>query len=382
MTTPKRVVHITTVHHPTDPRIFHKQCKSLIKAGFELYYIAKDDPSMAQVKSLHHIPVKNYKNRFTRMIFGSIAAYKKAKKLKADIYHFHDPELIFVASLLKSKRNRVIYDIHEDYVTSLLQKEYLPKPIRKVFARMYTWIERLLIRKMDLSLAEKYYYDIYNRGKLILNYPIINDEYLNFERETERIVPKLLYTGNVTEDRGALIHAGIPSINKKVSVHFVGRCSKALSKKMLEQAKNGKDRIHITGIDRFVEKQDIDQMYFKYDWLAGIALFPPTEHYMKKELTKFFEYMNAGLPIICSDFPVWEKFINSHNCGIVVDPKNPKEINEAITYLLNHPEEARKMGENGKRAIIDQLSWEKEEKKLINWYNELLQQKDGTVNID
>src|SRR5690625_6021755 len=57
-----------------------------------------------------------------------------------------------------------------------------------------------------------------------------------------------------------------------------------------------------------------------HNWLAGIALFPPTEHYMKKELTKFFEYMNAGLPIICSHFPQWKTFIDKYNCGIAVDP--------------------------------------------------------------
>lgn len=364
---------MTTVHHPTDPRIFHKQCKSLAKAGFDLYYIAKEDETMKDVDFIHHIPIKNYKNRFSRMIFGSLAVYRKARKLKADLYHFHDPELMFIGSLLKNKNNTVIYDVHEDYVTSIMQKEYLPNFLRKIFAKLYTWLERLLIRKMELSLAEKYYFNLYKRGKLILNYPIINDEYLTHERKNEPIAAKLLYTGNVTEDRGALIHAQIPAINKDVSVHFVGRCSKLLSEKMYKQAGDQQKRLHIEGIDRFVEKADIDKKYFEHNWLAGIAIFPPTEHYMQKELTKFFEYMNAGLPIICSNFPTWESFIQTYKCGIVVDPYDPDAINDAIRYLLDHPEEAYKMGENGKQAVINELSWQEEEKKLISWYNELLQ---------
>src|SRR5690625_2794797 len=226
---------------------------------------------------------------------------------------------------------------------------------------------------MALSLAEKYNFNLYKRGKLILNYPIINDEYLTHERKNEPIAAKLLYTGNVTEDRGALIHAQIPAINKDVSVHFVGRCSKLLSEKMYKQAGDQQKRLHIEGIDRFVEKADIDKKYFEHNWLAGIAIFPPTEHYMQKELTKFFEYMNAGLPIICSNFPAWESFIQTYKCGIVVDPYDPDAINDAIRYLLDHPEEAYKMGENGKQAVINELSWQEEEKKLISWYNELLQ---------
>jgi len=95
---------------------------------------------------------------------------------------------------------------------------------------------------------------------------------------------------------------------------------------------------------------------------------------MKKELTKFFEYMNAGLPIICSDFPVWKKFVEKHECGIAVDPYDENEIKQAIQYLRNNPDAARKMGENGKKAVTLELNWHTEEQKLIAWYNELLGQ--------
>lgn len=372
MTTQKRVVHITTVHHPTDPRIFHKQCKSLAKAGFDVYYIAKDDPAIKEQELIHHIPIKKYRNRFSRMLFGPFDAYRKAKKLKAQIYVFHDPELMFIGSLLKKKQNTVIYDIHEDYVTSILQKDYLPKFLRHIFASVYTLFEKLFIRKMELSLAEKYYFNRYKRGKLVLNYPMINENFLTKDRRSKPVERKLLYTGNVTIDRGALIHAEIPKINDDVSVYFIGKCSEALAEQMYERAKGQESRLHFEGIGRFVEKEVIDRYYIEYNWLAGIALFPPTDHYKQKELTKFFEYMNAGLPIICSNFPVWKQFVEKYECGIAVDPYNPEEINEAITFLLENPEKAYEMGENGKRAVVEQLNWHEEEKKLIAWYKEIL----------
>lgn len=374
MKTPKRVVHMTTVHHPTDPRIYHKQCKSIANAGYDLYYVAKADDTIQSNELVKHIPIKNHSNRIKRLLFGSFEAYREAKKLKADVYHFHDPELIFIGWLLKRKDNIVIYDIHEDYITSILQKDYMNKIFRNVFAKAYTFFERIFTRKMELCLAEKYYYDIYNRGKLILNYPTINRTFIEHERKGKPLTNELLYTGNVTVDRGALIHAKIPQIDEQVSVHFIGRCPGDLADEMYATANKAKDRLYIEGVDRFVEKEDIEQKYMSRNWLAGLALFPPTDHYMKKELTKFFEYMNAGLPIICSNFPVWEQFIQTYECGIAVDPYNEEEIKEAIIYLRNNPEQAQLMGENGKKAVLEHLNWNIEEEKMISWYEKLLNQ--------
>lgn len=366
----KRVVHITTVHHPTDPRIYHKECLSLHQAGYDVYLIAQADDQ--EDKPIKHIRLRKYSNRLKRMIFGTIDAYKKAKQLKADVYHFHDPELMIVGWLLKNKSNVVIYDIHEDYVTSILQKKYMNRWLRSIFAKLYTTFEKIFTRHMELCLAEKYYYDIYQRGTCILNYPTINETFIKHQREHTPLEHKVLYTGNVTEDRGALIHAKLPLIDEDISVHFIGKCNRQLAHKMYEVAGDAKDRLTIEGIDRFIEKEDIEAAYLSNHWLAGIALFPPTDHYMKKELTKFFEYMNAGLPIICSDFPIWKKFVETYNCGIAVDPYNEDEVKQAIKYLRNNPSEAIKMGENGKQAVMDELNWPTEEKKLINWYNELL----------
>src|SRR5690625_6232673 len=144
----------------------------------------------------------------------------------------------------------------------------------------------------------------------------------------------------------------------------------------MDVAKENKDNIQIMGVDQFIVKEEMEKMYTIENWLAGIAVFPPTEHYMKKELTKFFEYMNVGLPIICSDFPLWKEFIEKHQCGIAVDPYNETEITEAIEYLRNNQDEAKMMGENGKRAVMAELNWNIEAQKLTDWYVALLNQSE------
>src|SRR5699024_9775216 len=166
-----KIVHLTTVHHPLDPRIYYKQCHSLAKAGFDVTLISPPLPNGEPITgAVKHIPLQKQSGRVKRMLFSTMEVYKKAKALQADIYVFHDQELLFDAILLKKKDNIIIYDIHEDYVTSITQKNYIRPFIRKLIAKGYTFFEKICSKKMELSLAEKYYKDIYPQGVCILNY--------------------------------------------------------------------------------------------------------------------------------------------------------------------------------------------------------------------
>ena len=362
---------MTTVHHPLDPRIYYKECQSLQNAGYDVTLIAPSSSDIGEETTIPVISLKKYKNRFISMILSPIEAYRKAKKLNADFYHFHDPELLPAAWLLKKKSNVVVYDIHEDYETGIVTRDYLTKPIRIFISKVYKLTEKIFSRNMELCLAEKYYKEKYPRGTCILNYPLLNPKLMIAKVENKEIEDKVLYTGNVTTDRGALIHAVLPKVDRRISVHFYGRCPEYLANQMYQKAGEQSDQLYIEGINRYVPKEEIDVSYISRRWLAGLALFPPSEHYKKKELTKFFEYMTAGIPIICSDFPVWKKFINKYNCGIVVDSYNEEEIKNALNYLRLNPDVAAQMGENGREAVLEELNWKREEEKLIKWYENI-----------
>lgn len=64
----------------------------------------------------------------------------------------------------------------------------------------------------------------------------------------------------------------------------------------------------------------------------------PVENYLDALPVKMFEYMCAGIPVIASDFPLWREIVIGNDCGLCVDPMNPKAIAEAIDYLATHPE--------------------------------------------
>jgi len=55
-----------------------------------------------------------------------------------------------------------------------------------------------------------------------------------------------------------------------------------------------------------------------------------------------------------------------------VDPLNPAQIAEAIDYLVTHPEEAERMGLNGRKAVEIKYNWDTEQKKLLNFYDSII----------
>ena len=88
----KKVCILTSVHTPFDTRIFHKQAKSLLKAGYDVTLIAQHDKDEL-VGGIRMVALPKPKNRLWRML-GTWRVFKLALKQKAEIYHFHDPELL------------------------------------------------------------------------------------------------------------------------------------------------------------------------------------------------------------------------------------------------------------------------------------------------
>lgn len=102
--------------------------------------------------------------------------------------------------------------------------------------------------------------------------------------------------------------------------------------------------------------------------ICGLCVLQSASNYINSQPIKMYEYMAAGLPYICSDFPAWRKLTESIGAGIVVNPENPEELSIAINYLFNHLGEAEEMGRKGRQAVIDCFTWKAESLKLQKLY--------------
>ena len=120
----------------------------------------------------------------------------------------------------------------------------------------------------------------------------------------------------------------------------------------------------------FINRQE--SLRIKSESLAGIVTFLGLPNHVNAQPNKIFEYMASGLPVIGSNFPLWTEIIADNHCGICVNPLAPLEIAKAIKYLQENPEIAKEMGANGKKMVQSKYNWNIEEKKLINFYAQLI----------
>ena len=87
---------------------------------------------------------------------------------------------------------------------------------------------------------------------------------------------------------------------------------------------------------------------------------------------KVYEYMAAGLPYICSDFPDWEIVANESGAGICINPGDPIELRKAIELLNSNRELAQEMGKRGRNYVVNKCNWDIESNKLRELYKSLL----------
>jgi len=67
---------------------------------------------------------------------------------------------------------------------------------------------------------------------------------------------------------------------------------------------------------------------------------------------------SLGKPVICTDVGSFSEVTGEGKGGIIVPPKNPKALAEALTRLLGNRSLSQRMGEEGKRHTLIRYSWE------------------------
>ncbi len=373
---------LTSLHHPFDPRIFHKEAQTLAQAGYEVVLIAPHDKESENVDGVQIMGLPRYKRRFYRPLnWGRIL--RMALRQKADVYHFHDPELLPVGLWLQWWTGKpVVYDAHEHYPDAILIREWIPSPARKLISKLFDLIElRFGACFSAVSVAddevEARFKKISPRVVKLYNFPLrtIFQRAQSEETKSAERINSVVHVGLLTEERGVwimldAISALINTYNRDVTLTLVGRPSSLTLEKQVTdciRARSIASHVELVGQVPHVEMP-------RYIRRAQVGWVPwqPVEKHNKNIPTKMFEYMACGLPIVASDLLPIRQFMGDLNCGLLVDPTDPQAHAEAILYLFDHPDEAQRMGENGRTAVEERYNWESEGRKLLRLYEELL----------
>jgi len=373
-----KVCMLTTVHQPFDTRIFHKESKSLQKAGHTVTLIAPSDiASKKNVDGIHVITVKKPGSKMLHpitMVRVFIAGFRQ----DCDVYHCHEPGSLFVCTLLKLfRRTKLVYDAHEHYPGLIAENSFFPIFSRKTIYKIIETSENLLskfgdfIITVDDVLETKFKNDT-NNICVINNYPTL-DLFKNRKLDTRCIDKTVIYVGGLTKIRGTLetIFAFEKSLKivPDAKLIFVGSfIDFNYEKSVLGYCHEQKLLDNITFVGQIPHEKVAE--YIDTASVA-VALLQPNPRYELAIPVKLFEYMGSGKPVIISNFKFNDKIISTIKCGVTVDPTNIQEISDAILWLLEHPEEAKQMGENGRLAVEETYNWENMEKRLFKVYEEL-----------
>jgi glycosyltransferase involved in cell wall biosynthesis len=348
-----------------------KECRSLARAGFAVTLVAPADADdVVDGVTILAMPKRGRLGRATRTIWE---VFRAAERVDADVYHFHDPELVFVGLLLGRKGRKVIYDIHEDVPQNVRSKYWLPPWSRGIVAGLAGRVEKLASRFFSAlipatpHIAEGFR-GINRRVVVVQNFPLL-DELLPASKSWSQRHPSVAYVGNMTEVRGVveMVEAmGQIRDSLPVGLELAGDFRPAGLRARLA-ALSGWKHVHELGV---LDRPSVAELLGRVQ--AGLVVFHDIPAHREAYPTKMFEYMSAGIPVIASHFPLWRDILNSAQCGLAVDPARPGEIAAAIEFIVTHPQEAEAMGRRGRELVMRNMNWEREEHKLLALYADLL----------
>lgn len=367
--TGRKVVHVSIVHPATDVRIFTKQCTTLRDAGYDVTLYARTDAPHVEA-GIPIRPVPCPRSRATRMTIGVWRLLRPLLAERADLYHFHDPELIPLAFALRLRGKRVVFDAHEPLPLQIYDKHWIPEPLRPLVSGATRLLVRLAGRLVHAIVAASPLaaeaYAAAHRIVTVNNYPIVleGDDYnVPYPKRTRDLV----YVGGITDGRGfdemvAVANRIFERTGERLTL--VG----PFQPPELEAAV----RAAAPAVDYLGVLPPADARQVMAEAKVGLLLFQQSRAHERSMPNKLFEYMASGLPVVASNFAHWREIIADADAGVVVRPDDVDAIEAAAAGLLADPERAERLGDNGRLAATERYTWASEAETLLALYDDLL----------
>ncbi len=363
-----KICHLTISGQKFIPRIL-RECRASVEVG-DVPYIVSSGKNYMEA-GIHYIGVEfEYTCRRQMYAFAKSILWKGLEQ-DADVYQLHSPIFLLFACRLKKMGKKVIFDSHEFYGLQIREKKYLPELFRKIVAVVYMKYEAYVCRRIDAVIqvctveGKDYFQNRCRRSVFLSNVP----ELSVFESDGGTTFAKrnsVIHVGGLTHDRGITDLVKAAALTK-VRVELAGVFLPEGYQDQLKET-GGYSNVKYWG---FVNKNDLPEILDHC--LAGISTLLNVGQYSRIDTlpTKVYEYMAMRLPVVLSNTPYNKRLNDLGKFGICVAPDNPQEIADAINYLKEHPDKAKKMGINGRRLVEERFNWETEKLKLLDLYKML-----------
>lgn len=363
-----KIAHLTSAHRRYDTRIFLKECTSLAGAGYDVYLVVADGNGDEKKDGVNICDVGAYKGRFERMFHVSGRIFKKSILLNADVYHIHDPELMPIGLRLKKKGKKVIFDIHENTDLQILTKEWIPLYFRKWISVIFKLYEGYACKMFDclivpqVSMESKF--SKFSKTEIIANFPSVKSHVRKRENLSRF---HLFYSGGLGKARGLFNMLDLINVLATIDDRYQLKLAGPILSEDLVSVKThpGWKNTKYLGV------LSSEEIYKEYkENTIGLILFNNVGQYYMAYSLKLFEYMQNGMIVLMPNFGDWLKFNDSYNVGFNVDSTNVSEIVSVINGI--DEEELASYSMRNQKLAADEFTWLSQEKKLINIYKELM----------
>jgi len=297
-----------------------------------------------------------------------------------DVIHAcNPPDLLFlIGGFFKLfLRKKFLFD-HHDINPELYEAKFGRKDF---FWRMMVWLERLTFRTADVSIAtnESYKTIAIERGRMdpakvfvVRSGPSLDRLQILPPNEVHKHSRKYLvgYLGVMGKQEGIdyLLRAAHHIIYDmlRTDIHFglVGGGTALGEMKALAMELGVSDYVTFTG--RIPDPEMLEVLN-----TADVCVNPDVANEMndKSTMNKIMEYMALGKPIV--QFDLTEGRFSAQEASLYARKNDEVDLAEKIIWLLDHPEERRRMGEFGRNRVRNELEWKYEAPKLLKAYEVL-----------
>lgn len=286
MTRPRLLV-VTTVHRPDDPRIRAKLIPTLA-AEWEVTY-ASPAPGPTDRAGLDTVDLAGSRGR--RLLRAALLLVSR----RWDLVAIHDPELLLPGMVRALLRRPVVFDLHENLPQQLLTRAGGIAALRRPLSRLAGWVLHRAERMLTVTLAEPGYASLFRR-----HHPVIaNHLPLTLPApQPEADPPFLAYLGDITVARGAFL-ALEAAAGAGARLVMVGRVAPPeLASRLRARAGELGVELELTGplphpraLDRIAPAR------------AGLSPLLDLGNYRHSLPTKVPEYLALGIPALVADLP-------------------------------------------------------------------------------
>jgi glycosyltransferase involved in cell wall biosynthesis len=356
----------------TDQRV-HKSCLALKKSGFEVLLVGR------QMRKSPDLPARPYACRRMKLIFEKGPLFYAEFNLRlffflllkrTDLFLSNDLDTLLPNFLIsRLKRKPLVFDSHE-YFTGT------PELADRAFVRK-TWkaIEAFIVPRLtemitvNDSIAGLFYDEYGIKAKVIRNIP---QGFQSIEKpdRSELGMPEnnkilVLQGSGINIQRGAEELVQAMALLPGFHLMIIGGGD------VIDQLHKLAESLGISERVRFLPRmQYAEMMAYTINADLGITLDKDTNiNYRFSLPNKLFDYIQAGIPVLASPLPEIKKIIEAYDIGCFIVNHKPENIANAIKDAFSNVERLEKWKINTKKAA-QELSWEKEEKILLNIYGQ------------